>query len=137
MKIRQTSLLLPYSKNLEILLQNRKKLKKKTSGDFGFFGGHLKEKENPYPALKREIKEELGINIQNLKIKFFKEFKFKLKKEILNQFVFLCKIPVSKLKKIKAKKGKETITNFQEVFKLDLSKTDKKILKNIKEYLMR
>lgn len=37
------------------------------------FGGHIEEGESPEEALKREIKEELGIELNNYK--FFKEYK--------------------------------------------------------------
>ena len=95
MKLRHVAILLPYNENFEVLFQNRVNLKK-TTGDYGFFGGHLEEGENVEEALAREIMEEWNFDISNLEdLEFFKEYVFEFpeqdKKRVLS--VFLCKMP--------------------------------------------
>ena len=67
-KKRNVSVLIPYRfKNgeLKIFLQKRTLDAPTFPNHFGFFGGGIEEGEDPEKALRREIKEELNIDIQN------------------------------------------------------------------------
>lgn len=55
-------------KDGKILLQRRNNPNKHGYGMLGMPAGHLEEGENVYDALKREMKEELGIDIISSKI---------------------------------------------------------------------
>ena len=61
-----------------ILLQYRNKDNKWNQDSWGEFGGQIEEGETPEEAVKRELKEELGIELVDLK--FFK-------KNFLNIFI--------------------------------------------------
>ena len=52
----------------EVLLQRRSKDKKKNSNMWSKTGGHVLADENPIDALKRELKEELGISVNDKNI---------------------------------------------------------------------
>ena len=55
-------------KDDKILLQMRNNPNKYGYGMLGMPAGHLEANENVYDAFKREMKEELGINVTNCKI---------------------------------------------------------------------
>lgn len=48
--------------NGEFLIQKRSELK---GGKYAFTGGHVDSGETPLDAIKREVKEEIGVNISN------------------------------------------------------------------------
>lgn len=52
----------------EILLQQRSYNKKKNPGCFSKTGGHVSSGETPYEAIKREVLEEIGLQISDDKI---------------------------------------------------------------------
>ena len=60
-----------------ILLQKRNKNLKLYPGMWGNTGGATKMGENSLEAIKREVKEELGLTIENEKITFIASFKRK------------------------------------------------------------
>lgn len=62
MKERTVSLIVPYTEDGRILLQDRRDISK-IGEDWGFFGGGIEENETPEQALVREAKEELEINL--------------------------------------------------------------------------
>lgn len=115
-----------------ILIQDRKNIKKEGSRDYGFFGGGIKKEESPEQALIREIVEELGVDISS-SFKFFKkhkEFREDLDK-ILELDVFLSSIPLN----YECTEGKPFLTTLDEALNLNISQTDKRILEEIKSYL--
>ena len=59
-------------RNNRILLQHRSKDKKFYPDYWSFFGGSIEEGETPEKAVKREIKEELGIELKDFK--FFRKY---------------------------------------------------------------
>jgi len=61
---RTASLLVLYNKHGDILLQHRDKHATYYPEHWGFFGGGVEDSESPSDALKREIREELKIEIQ-------------------------------------------------------------------------
>ena len=67
---RNVSIILFYDDYGNILLQDRKDIRKHNE-EYGFFGGKIEENETPEEALKREIKEELGIDLEKISNKLF------------------------------------------------------------------
>ena len=135
MKTRKVAIILFYDDKENILFQDRKKISKHGE-EYGFFGGHLEGDENAKQALTREMKEELDINLKDLKeLKFFKHFVFKIKKwdEEIHRFVFIAKMP--DLTKLKVYEGKSKIMKFKDSFNLKLVPGDEQILKEIYESL--
>ena len=63
---RTASLLVLYNKHGDILLQHRDKHATYYPEHWGFFGGGVEDSESPSDALKREIREELKIEIQEI-----------------------------------------------------------------------
>ena len=73
----KVSVLIPYkikNNDVEVFLQKRTEDAKVAPGCFGFFGGKIEEQETPDEALKREIKEELDLSVEDYK--FFKQYDF-------------------------------------------------------------
>ena len=137
MEIRKVALLLPHNKNLEILFQNRKKILKQHTKDYGFFGGKIEEGETLEQALAREIMEELEINVKELEnLEFFKRFDLESKELDIGAElnVFLCKLP--EIDKIKCHEGKLLILKLSEALNLNISPWDKQILTEIQEHLI-
>jgi len=62
-------MLVIYNDDFKILLQDRKNIKVVWE-DYSFFGGHLESWETPAQTLKREIKEELNIDIKPTEYQF-------------------------------------------------------------------
>jgi len=136
MKFRKVALLLPYNEKLEILFQNRKKINKPYTKDYGFFGGQIEEGETPEQALSREMMEELEIKTKDLEeLEFFKKFRFEIKELNMGAelFMFLCKMP--DLEKIKVNEGEAEVFKLSEIFDLNISPWDKEMLEEIENYL--
>jgi len=114
------------------MLQNRESYSK-YGEEYGFFGGGIEEGENEEQALRREIKEELGINIKNYK--FFKHDIISVKEVSgeIERFVFIAPIP--DIAKLNVKEGKIAIMNFEDSFNLKMVSGDVKLLKEIYESL--
>jgi 8-oxo-dGTP pyrophosphatase MutT (NUDIX family) len=135
MQKKKVSIILFYDKEGNILLQDRRDISKHGE-EYGFFGGHREGTENPIETLRREILEELGIDINNLEcFKFFKNFKFKVPEFDLDLDIdsFTAKIP--KIKYLQVKEGKIAIMKFKDSFNLKMVPGDSDILKEIYEYL--
>jgi mutator protein MutT len=132
MQLRKVSLLIPYNENEEILFQDRRKLNKKLSKDFGFFGGGFEHGEDKKDALKREVMEELSINVDSLEdLRFFKRYYYeKPELDIARElFVFLCKMP--DINKLTIKEGQGIVIKISDAIKLNISDMDKQILKEV------
>ncbi len=133
MNKKTVALILPYNDKFEIILQKRKGfINKPVEVDYGFFGGHLEKGETVRQALKREIKEELNIDIKDIKsLEFFNKYQYEIKeKEILVELhVFLCKI--EDVVKMKVNEGKPATLKLKEAINLNISKMDKQILEEV------
>nr|MBI4157046.1 NUDIX domain-containing protein [Candidatus Woesearchaeota archaeon] len=139
MNKKTVALILPYNNKFEIIMQKRKGfVDKPVEVDYGFFGGHLEEGETVKQALKREIKEELNIDIRDIKsLKFFNKYQYEVKeKEILVElYVFLCKM--KDVKNMKVNEGKPATLKLREAINLNISKMDKKILGEVYNFLFK
>lgn len=82
------------SKDGSVLLQHRDKRNKWNQDSWSEFGGQIEEREEPEETAKRELKEELGIEIEDLK--FFKKYDInRADGAIYIQFVFTAPIDQS------------------------------------------
>lgn len=128
-KIRK-SLIIFFDNEGNLLIQDRREIKKQGK-PYGFFGGSIEKGETPEKAIVREIKEELCINLDYLKI--IKELKEKNNDIDLEYFIYISNMP--NIKDITVKEGRAYLTNIKEVLSLDLSDRDKSILKEVISYL--
>ena len=64
--MRRLALLIPVSKNKQVLLQHRDSGAPIKPNHWAFFGGHIEAGEIPDVAAVREFKEELQIDIQDI-----------------------------------------------------------------------
>lgn len=69
---RSVSLLVPYTADLKILLQDRKSISK-FGEEWGYFGGGIEENETPLDAVIRETEEELGLTLEKEHFTFIGE----------------------------------------------------------------
>lgn len=89
------------TKNKKNLLQLRDSKKYiKDPNTWGLFGGHLKKGEKPKQCIKRELKEELSLNVNKINF-LFKIFYLKDKREC---YIFHTKIINEKFKLLEGKK---------------------------------
>ena len=139
MNLRRVALIVPYNKNFEVILQRRKGfIDKPTDKDYGFFGGGLEGKETVEEALKREIQEELTLDLAKIKsLKFFKTYKYEVKEKnrSVELNVFLCYM--KDVENMDVMEGKPITLTIQKAIESNISDTDKKVLKEIKEYIER
>jgi len=95
--------------NDKILLQKRD-FKKNIfyPGYHGFFGGAKEKNETYLSCIKREINEELGINIKKKRFKFFSKNSLDfspIKEKIFFRYYYVLKLNNKEVKKIKIKEG--------------------------------
>jgi len=122
MKKKSVSIILFYDIEENIILQDRKN-----------FGGHKEKNETKEETIKREIQEELGLDINNLEdFRFFKHFHMKIYElDIeLDREVFLAKIP-KEVKTLKINEGGMVLIKFKDSFNLKMIPGDIEILKEI------
>jgi len=120
-------------KDNKILIGKRPEDKKVYAGLWDVFGGHLKGDETPEDAMKREVKEELGIEI--IDYKFFYLMKNDVdptSKRVYNHYFFVAikwngEIKKENLNEIKVLKW---ITK-EELDGLEFSPSLKEVLKNV------
>ncbi|MGC9309496.1 MAG: NUDIX hydrolase [Candidatus Nanoarchaeia archaeon] len=131
MKKHRVSVIIFYDDNGKLLVQ--KKGSRKQGNSFRFFGGHIEKGETPEQALIREIKEELNFDINDFE--FFNKYQFDI--EELNNHIemhcFLANIPEIEL--TPSDEGDIACLNFNKVSDYDFSKHDKKVLKEIIDFL--
>lgn len=85
--VNKSSVAIVVNKAGEFLLQKKTLDYKWFSGGWSLFGGGIKDGETPLEAIKRELKEELGICFE--KIKFFKKNSFEIGNNSFENEVFL------------------------------------------------
>ncbi len=119
------------SKEGSVLLQHRDKRNKWNQDSWSEFGGQIKEGEDPEDTAKRELKEELGIKVEDLK--FFKKYDIsRADGAIYIQFVFTA--PINQSIQILKKQQKEgddlAFFTAEEIENLKTADYTKKILKD-------
>jgi 8-oxo-dGTP diphosphatase len=77
----------------KVLLQHRDNKASWDPGLWGIFGGQIEKGETPKIAAKRELKEELGIELNNLS--FFRKYEIKREKGIYEAFFFTAPLTIS------------------------------------------
>lgn len=129
-------MIIPFNKNKEVLIQDRRDKPNHRKVDYGFFGGGIEEGETIEQALAREVKEELSIDLKLLKdLKFFKQYSYESEELNISRElnVFVCQMP--KLEKLKINEGKGEIFQIKEALTLNLSNMDKTILIELQSYI--
>ena len=87
MNNRDVSVLIFHDKD-KILLQKRSLTAKRFPGTWGLFGGGIEANEDPEAGLKREIKEELGVELNNVRLVYSLKYSLDSHNEKGNIFVF-------------------------------------------------
>ncbi|NCO11445.1 dTMP kinase [Candidatus Pacearchaeota archaeon CG_4_9_14_0_2_um_filter_39_13] len=127
-KMKQAATLVFYDGKGNFLLQNRKGISK-WGEDYQLFGGHIEKGETPEIALRREIKEELGIELNDFKL--FKHWPHysKVAECYYETFVYLA--PMPSFADLKVSDGKAEIINFAGLDKIKMIPGYKEILQEI------
>lgn len=123
-KIRQASTITFYDGN-RFLLQNRKGISK-WGEDYAFFGGHIEPGETPEMTLRREIKEELGIELNEFKLFRYWPHYSKVAGCFYETFVYLA--PMPSFADLKVSDGKAEIINSADLDKIKMIPGYKEIL---------
>ena len=114
----------------KILIQDRRKISK-WGEEYGFFGGKIEEGETPEEALKREMKEELNLNIENYAL-------FKHKKRLIPEinmevdihlFIAQCLILI----KYQSMRGL-ALMSFEDSFKLKMLSGDVELIEELQTF---
>jgi len=108
--------------NGKILLQHRDNNISWYPDHWGPFGGQIENDETPEQAVRREIKEEIGIELTDLR--FFRKYEMKREEGTYEAFLFVAPLTVSveKLKKQQREGQDLGIFSFSEI--KDLKITD-------------
>lgn len=130
-----------YDQNLNLLIQERGN-HSRLGEKYGFFGGLIQEGETPDQAIKRELKEEIGLIPQNLKFwlrdSYLVEEPGEYHDWLINCDVFLSPI-TPELEKCQVAEGKGVIKmSLKKVIKGEgFPKNATKFLKGLKTKLKR
>ncbi len=114
----------------KVVLEDRRKINKHGE-HWSFFGGSVEEGESYEEAMRREIKEEMGFEIQWYK--FFKKYTFVPDNNPnleLTYYMYLAKAPDFKILDIH-KQGGVGIFTFEQAMNLEITEIDKKIILDI------
>ena len=116
-----------------VLLQYRDKNNRWNQNTWSEFGGQIEKNETPEEAVKRELKEEIGIELTNLK--FFKKYRTQKEKGIYEAFFYVASLNTSiNTLKSQQKEGKNIgLFTFQETQNLKLADYSKKALRDFFE----
>lgn len=132
---RRVSILVPYNSNKEILLQHRTKDAPHYPDYWGFFGGDIDGDETPEEALKREAKEELELDIEEIKL--FKRYVIEEEKRVYERFVYLLPTSMS-VEQLRSQQKEGAGLDFYQIEKTEVLKFNpynRIILKEIADYL--
>ena len=119
------------SENGSVLLQHRDKRNRWNHDSWSEFGGQIEDGETPKETAKRELKEELGIKIEDLK--FFKKYNInRADGAIYIQFVFTAPVnqSIQTLKKQQKEGDDLAFFTAEEIENLKTADYTKRILKD-------
>lgn len=124
MYARRVALYILMDKDKRIVLQHRDKNAPTRKNMWALFGGGIDEGETPEQAVRREAKEELGINLKNLR--FFKKYEQSESYGLSEKFVFLADLEnsVEELKKQQEEGDGLGLFSFDEIKKLGMHEND-------------
>ena len=117
----------------KILIQDRRKISK-CGEEYGFFGGKIEEGETPEEALKREMKEELNLNIENYAL--FKHQKRLIPEINMEVDIHLFIAPMPNFNKISVHEGGLALMSFEDSFKLKMLSGDVELIEELQTFLM-
>lgn len=113
-----------------VLLQYRDNDAPRYPGLWGLFGGQIEKDETPELAVRRETKEEVGIELTDLK--FFKKYELQRERGIYEAFFFIAPLTISVEKaKKQQKEGQDLgLFSFNEIRTLKTTDLAKVVLKD-------
>ena len=120
-----------YNKKNKVLLQHRT-FDAPTEPDYwGLFGGRIEKNETPEKALKREAREELGIDLKKPKLfkTYIKEDEWGKQKRYV--FIGLLEYPVEKLKQQQKEGIDVDLFSLDELKKIKITKSNLELLEEI------
>lgn len=114
----------------KILLQHRSSFEDTLPDYWAFFGGSLKDGETPDQAVRREAREELGINLEELK--FFKRFEFNENEQWVC-YVFTAKFnrDIDQLRQQQREGDYLDMFEFDDIEKLKVTNSDRVMLREL------
>lgn len=129
----RTAIILFYDKSENVMIQDRREMSK-WGEEYGFFGGKCNDDENPEETLKREMMEELELDIRDYTQ--FRSYNIVNDEQKLRveRNVYIS-APIPDLSKLVCHEGKIKLTTFEEALKLKLIKGQDELLREIYDYL--
>lgn len=118
-------------KDGKYLLLKRSKYKKYAPNIISPFGGKIDQNENPYDGAIREIKEEAGIDIKNLKLESVILELTKDPEVPVNRLVFQFSADYDKGEVIASDEGEAVLLSKEELLASDLFPSVRSIINNI------
>lgn len=118
-------------KDGKYLLSKRSSQKKYAPNKIQPFGGKVDADENPYEAAIREIKEEVGISIKNLKVEAIVLEKTDEKELPVNWMVFYFSADYDSGEVIKSEEAEAVMLTADDIKKADLFPSVKSIIDHI------
>lgn len=118
------------SENGSVLPQHRDKRNRWNQDSWSEFGGQVEEGEKPEKAVERELKEELGIKVDNLK--FFKKYNLERERGTYVQFVFTASVDksIQTLREQQREGDDVAFFSTEEVKKLKMAEYTKEMLED-------
>ena len=113
-----------------VLLQYRDKNNRWNQDVWSEFGGQIEKNETPEQAVKRELKEEIGIELTDLK--FFKKYRTQKEKGIYEASFYVASLNISiNTLKSQQREGKDVgFFTFKETQNLKIANYTKKALRD-------
>lgn len=118
----------------KVLLEDRRRIKKHGE-HWSFFGGSVEAGETHEETMKREIREEIGYQIEDYK--YFKKYTFIPKNNPnleLTYHMYTAKAPNLSTLTVHSRGGIKEFT-FKQALRLRITEKDKEILRDINESL--
>ncbi|MGV8142592.1 MAG: NUDIX domain-containing protein [Candidatus Pacearchaeota archaeon] len=131
--MKQASVILFYDKAGRMLLQDRKKISK-FGEEYGFFGGSGEGNEDAQETLKRELMEELELDIQNARLFESHIYFSESSQESKKRNFYLA--PMPDISKLKCHEGEMVILDIEDCAMLNMLQGQLELLKKAHAYLI-